>query len=873
MRTVLLKFLPVLLRFLAIMIGLIFVLGLIGAFGITTAGTEVFARFATVMGKFAWIGPFLSAVLAYLLWHISGLFPLAGRAQAPAGRSRPDHPDVTSRPQSPTKVRGQVNRRSGVRSNVRPSRNDEPEKLALPPGKLVTLRGFREYFASPDWVEVKSPVQDFTELGKDFPTYFGEGTRFAERIERNLTTIRGFRNYFEQVNNELANERESIPATNSPQPPKNVVKSPVSRLEPTSTGPAEMTPEHTRDGGSNIAEQTGQDPVEPLSKHATSIPGQLAGLVQGMLSSKGVLTTSGEGITPEEREVLLGKPKILPLRGDPPVFAPKFNDHLENAKHPKFEPTGGQGGMDTSAFVSQPGSEKGAPSGKLNSSPEHIDGRMHSNVLRQPGAELNEATLSKPQGIWQLPTLDLLNPCSAVATPADPETPNLLERVLQDFGVKAKVIRVTRGPVITRYELAPAPGVKISKIVNLADDIALALAARDVRIEAPIPGKSAIGIEVPNKHPRTVPFREVIGTNTFRQNPSKLRVALGKDIADQPVIADLGKMPHLLVAGATGSGKSVCITTLINSLLFNATPAEVRLLLVDPKMVELSHYNGVPHLLSPVVTDPQKAAAALKWIVKEMETRYELFAAAGVRDIERYNQVRFATGRQSVPLLPWVVVVIDELADLMLVAAADVEESICRLAQMARAAGIHLVLATQRPSVDVITGLIKANIPSRISFAVSSQIDSRTILDCVGAEKLLGKGDMLYSPQGLNKPIRVQGCFLSDEEVRRVIQHWQSQGRPEYLDPEKLFNDSGVKGENGGTPEDNLFYEAGELLISTGMASVTFLQRRLKLGYARAARLMDQLEDQGVVGGYEGSKPRQILLTLEEFRQRFKPET
>ena len=834
-----LTILMVLLRFLAILIVVISVLGLIGAFGITTAGIEVFARFTAVMDKFAWTAPFLGAGLAFVLWYIAGNTLLTERdAQALAIRRQKDYPAAASQPRSTSRVQGQLDRRSGVRSNVRCSQDGELDKLPLPPGKLVTLRGFREYFDSPDWAEVKPPVQELNELGTDFSTYFGEGTRFAERIQRNLTTIRGFRNYFEQVQMELENERETMPPANPPPARKTELEPCGSRLEAKST-----------------------DTTVPTSEQAWSVPGQLARLVQRSSPNEAVPTASGGGVTPEERQVLLGKTnsgsglgkvetsreetgriygsKILPLRGDAPGFALEGQDHTQKDKRLESKQPDGREGTGNSALGLEPG----------------------------------EATASEPSRIWHLPTLNLLDPLSIVATPADPETPKLLEGVLQDFGVKAKVIRVTRGPVITRYELAPAPGVKISKIVNLADDIALALAARDVRIEAPIPGKSAIGIEVPNKHPRTVPFREVVDTNTYRQNPSKLRVALGKDIADQAVIADLGKMPHLLVAGATGSGKSVCITALINSLLFNATPAEVKLLLVDPKMVELSNYNGVPHLLAPVVTDPQKAAAALKWIVKEMETRYELFAAAGVRDIERYNQVKTAISKQAAPTLPWIVVVIDELADLMLVAAADVEESICRLAQMARAAGIHLVIATQRPSVDVITGLIKANIPSRISFAVSSQIDSRTILDSVGAEKLLGKGDMLYSPQGLNKPVRVQGCFLSDDEVQRVIRHWQSQGRPEYLDPDKLFTDPGVKGENGGTPEDELFYEAGELLISTGMASVTFLQRRLKLGYARAARLMDQLEEQGVVGGYEGSKPRQVLLTLEEFRKRFNPET
>ena len=469
---------------------------------------------------------------------------------------------------------------------------------------------------------------------------------------------------------------------------------------------------------------------------------------------------------------------------------------------------------------------------------------------------------------WLTPDLGLLDPAPQYTPEFDPEAPRQLENVLGNFGVKAKVIRVTRGPSITRFELSPAAGVKISKIVNLTDDIALGLAASHVRVEAPIPGKAAIGIEVPNKQARAVPFREVLETNYFRNHISKLKVALGKDIANQPIVADLISMPHLLIAGATGSGKSVCITTIINSILFIANPDEVKFLMIDPKMVELSQYNGIPHLLAPVVVDPKKAASALKWIVKEMENRYELFAAAGVRDVVRYNKLKSGDSANSL-VLPYIVVIIDELADLMLVASGEVEEAVCRLAQMARAAGIHLVIATQRPSVDVITGVIKANIPSRISFAVSSQIDSRTILDATGAEKLLGRGDMLYSPLGISKPLRVQGCYVSDEEVLKVIEHWRSLGKPEYLDPERLFAESAEKSEESGGPDDALFLEAGQLVIKTGNASSSFLQRRLKLGYNRAARIIDMLEEHGVVGGYEGSKPRQVLLTMAEFTERF----
>ncbi|NBJ14867.1 MAG: DNA translocase FtsK [Dehalobacter sp. 4CP] len=441
----------------------------------------------------------------------------------------------------------------------------------------------------------------------------------------------------------------------------------------------------------------------------------------------------------------------------------------------------------------------------------------------------------------------------------------LLEDTLASFGVRVKVTRVTQGPTITRYEVQPAPGVKVSKITSLSDDIALSLAASDVRMEAPIPGKSAVGIEVPNKEIAIVHFREVLETEDFQDSPSKLSLALGKDITGTPIIGDLTRMPHLLIAGATGAGKSVCINTIIGSIVYKAKPDEVKLLLIDPKVVELANYNGIPHLISPVVTEPQRAAGALKWIVTEMETRYELFAASGVRDIVRYNfLVSEKKDTESKPL-PYVVVIIDELADLMMVAPGEVEESICRLAQMARAAGIHLIVATQRPSVDVITGLIKANIPSRIAFAVSSQIDSRTILDMGGAEKLLGRGDMLYHPIGISKPIRVQGCFLSDKEVKNIVDYLLEQAKPEYFEIPEVS----LSSRNSEEPEDELFYKAANIFMESNTASVSLLQRRLKIGYSRAARIVDMLEEKGVVGQHEGSKPREVLLTKGQFEQKF----
>lgn len=444
------------------------------------------------------------------------------------------------------------------------------------------------------------------------------------------------------------------------------------------------------------------------------------------------------------------------------------------------------------------------------------------------------------------------------------ENAQTLAQTLENFKVKAKIINACHGPAVTRYELEPAPGVKVSKITNLADDLALSLAAFSVRIE-PIPGKAAIGIEVPNKELEGIRLREVLEKPAFATAKSKLTVGLGVDIAGQGIFADLAKMPHLLVAGATGSGKSVCINTLITSILFKAKPDEVKFILIDPKMVELSNYNGIPHLMVPVVTDAKKAASVLNWSVQEMEKRYAKFAETGVRDMERFNAAK------PEEKMPAIVIIIDELADLMMVAPHDVEDAICRLAQKARAAGIHLVLATQRPSVDVITGIIKANIPSRISFAVSSQIDSRTILDMSGAEKLLGKGDMLFYPVGSAKPQRVQGAFVSDEEVERLLDFIRGQGQQmeenqeiiEYTENAAMEADDGKK-DAAKEKTDELLGDAIELVMSSGQASTSSIQRRFRIGYTRAARLIDTMEEMKIIGPSLGSKPREILVSSEE---------
>ncbi|WP_314642068.1 DNA translocase FtsK 4TM domain-containing protein [uncultured Veillonella sp.] len=474
-------------------------------------------------------------------------------------------------------------------------------------------------------------------------------------------------------------------------------------------------------------------------------------------------------------------------------------------------------------------------------------------------------TYDKP---YHFPSLDLLAKGKGSQNNGEEVAHNamMLETVLSNFGITAKVVNATQGPTVTRYEIEPAPGVKVSRIVNLTDDIALNLAAQHIRMEAPIPGKSAIGIEVPNKTTEAVHLRDVLDCSDFKDARGGIPVGLGKDIAGKPVITDLAKMPHLLVAGTTGSGKSVCVNTLISSILFSRKPEEVKLLLIDPKMVELSIYNGIPHLMAPVVTDMKKAAAVLRWAVREMEARYKAFAASGKRDIKSYNE---AHPKAAMPLI---VLIIDELADLMMTAPDDIEESISRLAQMARAAGIHMVLATQRPSVNVITGSIKANVPSRISFAVGSQIDSRTILDMAGAEKLLGKGDMLFAPIGANKPIRVQGAFISDDEVEKLVEFVKAQREPEYdntVTQEAEKEAEKESAEDNDVYRDELLERAVNLVMESGQASVSMLQRRFRIGYTRAARLVDTMEDLKIVGPSMGSKAREILMSPEQAKARY----
>ena len=527
---------------------------------------------------------------------------------------------------------------------------------------------------------------------------------------------------------------------------------------------------------------------------------------------------------------------------------------------------------------------------EVNSNEEVIDTSAAQKITmtqEETKAEIESVAKEVQNGIsiteeegYKYPPLSLLKEptfenASFVAAELD-STANRLVEVLRSFGVETKVINISKGPTVTRYELQPSVGVKISKITGLADDIALNLAAAGVRIEAPIPNKAAVGIEVPNKKSGTVTVREILESVEFKNSKSKLTVAMGRDIAGNPVVTDIAKMPHGLIAGATGSGKSVCINSIIMSLLFKSSPDEVKLLMIDPKVVELGIYNGIPHLLVPVVTDPRKASGALGWAVTEMERRYHLFANNNVRDISGFN--RLCELDCDLQKLPQIVIIIDELADLMITAPGEVEDSINRIAAKARAAGMHLLIATQRPSVDVVTGVIKANVPTRIAFSVSSQTDSRTILDMGGAEKLLGRGDMLFNPVSASKPSRIQGCFVSDEEVEAVVEYIKNNGKSNYSEEiqteiERLaVQDKKAKSsdssEVSSDEEDTMLNDAIRVVVELGQASTSLLQRKLKLGYSRAARIIDQMEERGVIGPYEGGKPRQILITKEELMEK-----
>ena len=546
------------------------------------------------------------------------------------------------------------------------------------------------------------------------------------------------------------------------------------------------------------------------------------------------------------------KPKEKPIKEEP--AEEPFSNGIDEAF----------GKMDD--IIEEPTEEVGE---KKEEQPEKAK-NMSESEKEGYNEEFNKA-IERPIPKYVIPPLDLLSKPKATSGDKREEMRRTAEKlisVLDNFGVKAKLLQVTQGPTVTRYEIQPDTGVKLSKIVGLADDIALNLAVSTVLV-APVPGKAAVGVEIPNNKVTPVSIREMLESDAFKNAKSKLTVGLGKDIGGNVVIGDIAKMPHVLIAGQTGSGKSVCVNSIIMSILYKSSPEEVKLIMIDPKVVELGVYNGIPHLLVPVVTEPKKAAGALNWAVSEMMRRYDLFKNTGVRKLESYNKLMESTGGEKIPQL---VVIIDELADLMMVAAKEVETSICRIAQKARAAGMHLVVATQRPSTDVITGLMKSNIPSRIAFAVASQVESRIILDTVGADKLIGKGDMLYSPINLNKPLRIQGCFVSTEEIEHVIQYVKKNAEAEYSQEvmdhiEKQAESESSGGYDASEDEDELLPQAITIVVESGQASVSMLQRRLKLGYARAARLVDQMEQRGIVGPFEGSKPRRVLITRDDWMQ------
>lgn len=582
----------------------------------------------------------------------------------------------------------------------------------------------------------------------------------------------------------------------------------------------------------------------------------------------------------------------LPLIGEILVF-PFFSDIFANVKE-RFFTAAGKKGMSSlkkvksekiSDFIKSKFSRqievKVKTPAALSSKKSIFDKKPESDIVEKSlqkedsdEASLNIKIAKKPAQVskgakepirvlsdedYKLPSLDLLEsppPVSMRQLKEDlAENAKILEDTLNDFGISVRVADIERGPVITRYELEPAPGVKINKIVSLGDDIALVMKATSVRIIAPIPGKNRVGVEVPNSKMAMVYLKEVLASEEFRGSDSKLTLAIGQDTAGKPVVADLGEMPHLLIAGTTGSGKTVCVNGIICSMLFNSTPSDVKFLMVDPKMVELAPYNGLPHLICPVVTDPKKVASALAWVTSEMDERYQLLAKEGVRNIEAYNSKK--------EKLPYIVVIIDELADLMMVARDQIESAIARLAQLSRAVGIHLVLATQRPSVDVITGVIKANFPARISFKVASKVDSRTVLDMNGADKLLGRGDLLFLEPGQAKPLRAQSSFVKDSEIEKILDFIKKQAEPEYDDTILQQQEKSILG--GVSEKDELYDIATKLIIESGQASVSILQRRLRLGYTRAARLIDMMQEEGIVGPYRGSKPREILIDREEW--------
>lgn len=651
-------------------------------------------------------------------------------------------------------------------------------------------------------------------------------------------------------------------------------------------------------------EERMQERGQKLEKGTFRKPPRQKGIQSQKVSGVSFATTLSEGrkspevheltlesLPPEEANLVEDMPGAVSTAdeaiADSPI-QPPFEELVINRAEPVQDEELQE---ETQPEIQQP-AEKAEPRKREEESIQGAQGRKkksakdHTQELEAEAAAVEEsiqAQMEVPQKrVYSVPPLNLLKKGKKTGGDSDAHlraTARKLEQTLQNFGVKVRVTNASCGPSVTRYELQPEQGVKVSKIVGLSDDIKLNLAVTDLRIEAPIPGKAAVGIEVPNSENTAVMLRDLLESNEFQQSKSRITVAVGKDIAGKTIVADIAKMPHILVAGSTGSGKSVCINTMIMSIIYKADPEDVKLIMVDPKVVELSVYNGIPHLLIPVVTDPKKAAGALNWAVAEMMKRYDLFAKYNVRDLKGFNErvEQMDEADESLKKMPQIVIIVDELADLMMVAPKDVEGAICRLAQLARAAGLHLILATQRPSVNVITGLIKANMPSRIAFAVSSGVDSRTIIDMSGAEKLLGKGDMLFYPTGVPKPMRVQGSFVSDKEVQKVVEYLiENNGNADYSNEleEHMNADIGSEGipisgaeAESGNSRDQYFADAGRLIIDKEKASIGMLQRMFKIGFNRAARVMDQLAEAGVVGPEEGTKPRKVLMTVEEFEE------
>jgi S-DNA-T family DNA segregation ATPase FtsK/SpoIIIE len=686
------------------------------------------------------------------------------------------------------------------------------------------------------------------------------GRSFVRLIISIVTRLRG---YIETAREEItARERDDPPNVIQMRPERSKQRNPVPAEEP---APAPRRSEKKRPSLFTInSKAKGDGRTLLVSEELASLPPRnthpiLTPRGDSKHKTAAVIPIREEMHEPDLSEIAapeIGFPKLTPAEDEAPE--PELPDEL-------YEDDGAD---DTAAPPFDTGETTIEFKGLLADAPPKPEAE-HPFKL-EPVSRSSRAPLPVPSNPvyehYEYPSIEILTKNTAIIPTATSRmhilnNSRILEETLKSFRIEAKVVEVSVGPPVTRYDMAPGPGVKVSAIVNLSNDLALSLAARGIRIEAPIPGKAAVGIEIPNKEPQPVLLREIIEDDAFCKFPSRLAFAVGKDIAGAPVVTDVARMPHLLIAGATGSGKSVCINTLIASLLYKSRPDEVKLLMVDPKVVELSVYNGIPHLLIPVVTDPKKASGALSWAVGEMEKRYLQFAEAGVRDLRGYNN--YLSEIEEEQLLPQIVIIIDELADLMMACKGEVEESICRLAQKARAAGIHLIVATQRPSVDVITGLIKANIPSRLAFAVSSGTDSRTVLDMYGAEKLLGKGDMLFLPMGQSKPIRLQGGFISEKEVEELVDFLKQQTfeAPSVEMIEKVTAASPMTDED----VDEFFHEAVEFLLQKGKASTSMLQRQFRIGYNRASRLMEELETRGIVGPEDGVKPRKVLITREEY--------